>query len=214
MVLIQKLENNLQSGNVSLNQFFSEQMVPFFKQLELNSILIKDVAVARACQKASIRLRQFVKNLNQTEIDEKENVLQLLESLKSNTSNLIDPLNDFTQYFSELNTNIIEKQGAPLETEIDKEVTDEVKEETSSSEMIKDEEIQTAFEQEARRYIETLQDILKKLSNNPEDKELWNDFGTTIHSLRSSAQILDRKEISDPLTNVAEVVNKIRENEI
>ena len=98
-------------------------------------------------------------------------MLQLIESLKSNTSNLIDPLNGFTQYFSELNTNIIEKQGAPLESEIDKEVADEVHEETSSSE-IKDEEIQTAFEQEAQRHIETLQDILKKLSNNPEDKEL------------------------------------------
>ncbi|MFQ5584573.1 MAG: hypothetical protein ACE5GL_09085, partial [Calditrichia bacterium] len=101
--LIARFERELQRDDVDISGDILEKMPAFFKQIELNSLLMRDVNIARACQNASIRVRQLDKDRIESTPDLKEELLGLFQNVRSNLSGLTEHLNKFSQYFFELN---------------------------------------------------------------------------------------------------------------
>ncbi|NIW14538.1 MAG: hypothetical protein GWN31_11545, partial [Candidatus Thorarchaeota archaeon] len=66
------------------------------------------------------------------------------------------------------------------------------------------------FQDEAHKYIERIEDIIAQMENEY-NEELWQQMGITVHTLKGSAQMLDRTDVSKLAAMLEEIIGLVQQ---
>ena len=99
---------------------------------------------------------------------------------------------------------------AEEQQELDSLETGDHAEEKKISETMEEEDLDEIFKQESESYLNTINDALKKLDANLDDRSAYESIERSLHSLKSSARLMGYSEIADissPFEEIFEVLH-------
>jgi len=208
-----KLEKSLQDENASVSEYISNHFIPVFKQIEENSLLIDNQSLNDFC-KDSLEIFESLsaEGPDKFEFIRKELSKPIQELSEAVTKmplplplpRIKDQLDSLLKNLREI--GLEEKTSLPTQMEEFEEKPDKVEEIDES------EELNAAFDDEARKFLEVLDHSIATLNNDLKNKEELSKIEDTLHSLSSSARMLGKPDIAD-ITGALESLTEMVQND-
>lgn len=205
-LLLKKIEQS----QVSSIEVFAEALPDFFGKLGINASLIKNQELKKSTSIILDKLDEVLPYFSALESNEKERLKPYLEELLVQFDGvMIKPVNfdRLSNYFTDLQNQLSESKDEVItKTEPEAETKDKY-------DTITDADIQIAFVEEAKKYVENIQNNISKLEIE-DNKDLWNEIGVVLHTLKGSAQMVGKTGIAQLTKTFEELTNLVIEGKI
>ena len=200
------LLNQIDQPQISSSALFSEVLPQFFKQLNLNVLLLQDEDLKESTQKMLSDIENYLPYSSEIEPNEKEYlkpyIEEILEQFDGSMSGSLN-FEALSAYFGELQDRVSQP---PQEVTTQDEVEEKV-------DTIADSEIQAVFEDEALKYVSRIQNAISKLENE-NDEDSLDEMGVVLHTLKGSSQMIGRTDISQLAAKFEELTDLVEDDKI
>lgn len=207
---LEKAVNTLNDENSEVTLVIKNQFIPLFRRIEENSLLINNQSLADFCNQTL----DIFQSLSGEGLDKFDLIRSKLSKTMHNLAAGIEkmplPL-PLPHIEDQLNTLLKELRESGKNNNIQTSIqTAEPEESSEDDEKLEEsEDLNVAFEDETRKYLEDLDNSIAQLNENLSGKEELSKIGDTLHSINSSARMLQRLDIADlagALENLTEMV--------
>ncbi len=232
---INRLQEIIQTSPEDITGFIQNPFQNFFNQLQENSNLIQNDDLELLSRMMEIKISSFRSDHIQDAEAFWRGIASFLDDLVESINRLPNPVGaeslllnfDRVMIPSESVEELTESEAVPEDETVEEtnfffeeetpeaspaEATAMEEVEESSSPGLTDSDIAEVFTLEALGYIDELERRLSQLRSNAEDRDAWHQFSITIHTLKGSAQMVKRTDVTEVAEPLDELSHKIEDD--
>ncbi|RMF61970.1 MAG: hypothetical protein D6748_00505, partial [Calditrichaeota bacterium] len=209
-----------------LENFVTHPLREFFADLQENSALIHNDSLELLARMLEIKIDAFTGKFITDKDSFRADLNAFLDHLENEFQNIPNEINaealllEFDNLLHEMPSMAEEEPTSTVDTSsfVEEEPQVEAPEQVTSdlgviSEPQEDtEDIQQVFNLEALGYVNEIQDKLSQLRSDPDNPDFRRQLGVVMHTLKGSAQMVERSDISELVTPMDEVCHHIEKD--
>ena len=206
---IETILKELQAENADFLDILENRVIPQLQQITANSRLIENSELPEICDYLLVQI-PLIREREAGEHEQLKNkIIHILNEISQSAKNLPTPppVSNLKQKVDQLFSAAKDELEDAGETELIEET--ELVPQSESEEQVPDDQFDDTYKDETLSYLDELAGHLQQLSENLDDDSALKGIENLLHTINSSAQMLNRSDISDlagPLENLTELI--------